>query len=115
MENLKKFRFSIIKCRIDNVDVEAKDIYDAIRNFRMKNSHDAINKIEYVYEGDEPLQDWYCIWWNENTWKSKIVKAHCEDEIIYNIKDSLDYCVYNFLCCKNDSKSIDSLHRSIWD
>ena len=41
--------------------------------------------------------------------------AHNRDEIIYNIKDSLDYAVYNFCCCPNNKSAIEGLHRDTWD
>lgn len=95
--------------------VEAKYKDDAIQNFIKANPNCKIDKCQYVYEGQEKLKEFYCIWWNGNGWENRVVLAHNEQEIEDNIKATLDYAVYDFHCCENTSKAIDSVHRSIWD
>lgn len=112
---MSKFEVSYINLSSYTAKIEAKHINEAIEKFREKNKYSAIKTVTYIYEGKEEPQEWYCIWWNGNSWESKIVLAHNEEEIIYNIKEELDYAVYDFRCCLNNPDSIEGVHRSIWD
>jgi len=112
---MSKFKIKYINLSSYNSQIEAKHIDEAIEKFREKNKYCAIESVEYIYEGKEEPQEWYCIWWNGNSWESKVVIAHDEYEIKYNIKASLDYSVYRFMCCLNRPECIERVHRSIWD
>ena len=112
---MKKFKIKYTRLLRDEIEVEAMHDLNAIEEFREEHPYCNIDSVEYVYQGDEDLKEFYCIWWNGNSWKSKIVKAHDQDEINYNIKEKLDHSVYNFQCCLNTKEAIEGLHRCIWD
>ena len=112
---MSKFEINYTNFSMYKAKVEANNIYEAIDKFKEKNVCCAINSVKYIYEGKEEPQEWYCIWWNGNSWNSKVVMAHNREEVIYNIKEKLDYAVYDFKCCLNKPESIEGIHRSIWD
>lgn len=112
---MAKFKIEYYYVQERTEEVEARHYDEALKKFREEHGFAGVKSVKYVYEGKEKPKEWYCIWWNGNTWKSKIVLAHNEDEIRYNIRDTLDYAVYNFDCCLNTPEKIEGLHRCIWD
>lgn len=112
---MSKFKIEYYYINIREEEIEAKYDSEAIERFREEHEHEGIKSVKYVYEGDEEPKEWYCMWWNGNSWNHKIIIAHNRDEIYYNIKDTLDWNVYNFCCCINEPKAIEGLHRDTWD
>ena len=109
---MSKFKIKYYQVKEASVEIEARNDNEALCSFREKHQFAGIESIEYIPTGNEDLKEWYCSWWNGYTWKSKVVTAHNRDEIYYNIKNKLDYAVYEFDCCLNTPKAIDALFRS---
>lgn len=112
---MSKFLIEYYRTTTLTEEIEARHDSEAVNKFREEHEYAGIKSVKYVYEGNKEPTEWYCNWWNGNSWKSKVVMAHNEEEIRYNIRDSLDYNVYDFRCCPNNPKSIDGLMRDKWD
>ena len=112
---MNKFEIEYYTVNTNKEIIEAIHDSQAVEKFRQEHEYAGIKSVKYVYEGNEEPTEWYCMWWNGNSWNSKVVLAHNRDEILYNIKDSLDYAVYNFSCCLNNNSLINALHRDTWD
>ena len=112
---MSKFQIEYYRIDTSTEEIEARHDSEAIKKFRENNGYAGIKSVRYIYEGDEELTEWYCNWWNGYDWKSKVVMAHNEEEITYNIKPTLDFAVYDFRCCKNTPECIDALMCSKWD
>ena len=112
---MHKFKIEYAEIVTKVEEIEALSDYHALEIFRERKPLPAIASVKYVYEGAEELKEYYCRWWNGNTWKSKVVLAHNKEEVEFNIKETLDYCVYEFRCCLNTSEATDSLIRSLID
>lgn len=113
MSKRYKIEYSLTTFR--SKEILANNEYEALKIFREDQAFCQVNNIKYIYDESSPLQEWYCIWWNGISWKSKIIEAHDKEEIECNIKDKLDNTVFDFHCCPNNKKAIDSVHRCIWD
>ena len=112
---MSKFEIEYYTINTNKVEIEARHDSEAVDKFRKEYEWAGIKTVKYVYEGNEEPTEWYCNWWNGHDWKSKVVIAHNEEEIRYNIKNTLDFAVYDFRCCPNTEKAIDGLMRSKWD
>lgn len=112
---MNKFEIEYYTVNTNKEIIEAIHDSQAVEKFRQEHEYAGIKSVKYIYEGNEEPTEWYCMWWNGNSWKSKVVLAHNRDEIRYNIKDSLDYAIYNFSCCPNNKSAIEGLHRDTWD
>lgn len=113
---MSKFEIEYYRLHTGSEIIEAKHDSEALDKFREEHGqYYGVRSVKYVYEGDEEPTEWYCDWWNGRSWNSKVVLAHNEDEIRYNIKETLDYNVYDFRCCPNNEKAIDGLMRCKWD
>lgn len=112
---MSKFEIEYYKTFTKTTEIEAQNDDEAIKNFREINKLEGIKSIKYIYEGNEEPKGWFCEWWNGNSWKNKVIIAHDKEEIIYNIKNSLDYAVYYFRCCLNTPEAKEGLMRSRLD
>lgn len=112
---MSKFEIEYYTLNVSKETIEAKHDGEAVYKFRNDHEYAGIKSVKYVYEGKEEPTEWYCMWWNGHSWKSKVVMAHNRDEINYNIRESLDCNVYSFSCCPNNEKAIEGLHRDTWD
>lgn len=96
--------------------VEAPSKYKAIEIFEnLKTPNAELKKCRYIYEGNEPLKEWYCTWWNGSYWQSKVVLAHDRQEIEDNIRDTLSFCVDDFDFCENNPEAIHKMYASRLD
>ena len=112
---MNKFEIEYYTVNTNKEIIEAIHDSQAVEKFRQEHEYAGIKSVKYVYEGNDEPTEWYCNWWNGRSWNSKVVLAHNEDEIRYNIKETLDYNVYDFRCCHNNEKAIDALMRCKWD
>lgn len=112
---MNKFEIEYYTINTNKKIIEAIHDSQAVEKFRQEHEYAGIKSVKYVYEGNEEPTEWYCMWWNGNSWKSKVVLAHNRDEIRYNIQDSLDHSVYDFCCCPNNKSAIEEMHRDTWD
>lgn len=108
---MSKFKINYYYIDTREEMIEAKHDSQAVEIFRKEHEYAGIKSVKYVYEGNEEPKEWYCSWWNGNSWGSKVVLAHNEEEIRYNIKDTLDYNVYDFMCCLNTPEEREKLFR----
>lgn len=111
-------KFKIKYYRIEEIEeeIEEDSIVESqiVNNFRERHGDFvAIKEIKYIPPEGAELKEFYCLWLDmfEN-WKSKVVKAHDEIEIKFNLPEAKNF---DFYCCLNNPKAKESLYRSIWD
>ena len=112
---MDKFEITYIPHYQKTVEVEARSVDDAIEKFREEyGQYSAIGSVKYIYEGNEELKEFYCHWWDGNNWHDKVVQAHNEKEVRFNIVNTLGYHEEMYIC-PNTPKHISSLFRMIFD
>lgn len=107
---MSKFEIDYTILKNNKITIEANTDYEALEEFREEFRFAAINKICYIPPETEELKEYYCMWSDNDSWESEIIKAYDDKDVLYNHKKG-----YNFHFCLNTPKHIKALHQSIWD